>query len=235
MHFFSPLSGESEGAFIKTIQIPMINEKLDVQLIESLKENGFLESTEVQQVCIPRIKSGRDLVCIAGKGSGKSVSIVVGVLQRLKAEQGDNPRAVIVVADKERALVMKNEFSRLGEYSYLRVHTACEDEKIDVQKDKIYMGTDVVIGTAKRLNQIYTLYALNLGDVKIFAIDDAELVIKNLNYLQLDRLARSLPKSQKIIFAQTLSEWVDRFANEFMNNEEIIEIEEPEDESEHSV
>ena len=130
---------------------------------------------------------------------------------------------------------MKNEFSRLGEYTDLRVHTACDDEKIDVQKDKIYMGTDVVIGTAKRLNQIYTLYALNLGAVKIFAIDDAELVIKNLNYLQLDRLARSLPKSQKVVFAETLTEWVDRFADEFMNNEEIIEIEELEDDSEHSV
>jgi len=213
----------------------MINEKLDVQLIESLKENGFTESTELEQVCIPRIKSGRDLLCIAGKGSGKSTTIVVSVLQRLKAELEDNPRAVIVVADKERALEMKNEFSRLGAYTDLRVHTACDDEKIDVQKDKIYMGTDVVIGTAKRLNQIYTLYALNLGVVKIFAIDDAELVIKNLNYLQLDRLARSLPKSQKVVFADTLTEWVDRFANEFMNNEEILEIEEPEDESEHSV
>jgi len=213
----------------------MINEKLDKQLLESLKENGFTESTELEQVCIPRIKSGRDLLCIAGKGSGKSTTIVVSVLQRLKAELEDNARAVIVVADKERALEMKNEFSRLGEYTDLRVHTACDDEKIDVQKDKIYMGTDVVIGTAKRLNQIYTLYALNLGVVKIFAIDDAEQVIKNLNYLQLDRLARSLPKSQKVVFAETLTEWVDRFANEFMNNEEILEIEEPEDESEHSV
>ena len=213
----------------------MINEKLDKQLLESLKENGFTESTELEQVCIPRIKSGRDLLCIAGKGSGKSTTIVVSVLQRLKAELEDNPRAVIVVADKERALEMKNEFSRLGAYTDLRVHTACDDEKIDVQKDKIYMGTDVVIGTAKRLNQIYTLYALNLGVVKIFAIDDAEQVIKNLNYLQLDRLARSLPKSQKVVFAETLTEWVDRFANEFMNNEEILEIEEPEDESEHSV
>jgi len=207
----------------------MINEKLDKQLLESLKENGFTESTELEQICIPRIKSGRDLICIAGKGSGKSTTIVVSVLQRLKAELEDNARAVIVVADKERALEMKNEFSRLGEYTDLRVHTACDDEKIDVQKDKIYMGTDVVIGTAKRLNQIYTLYALNLGAVKIFAIDDAELVNKNLNYLQIDRLARSLPKSQKVVFAQTLTEWVYRFADEFMNNEEILEIEESEE------
>jgi hypothetical protein len=38
-----------------------------------------------------------------------------------------------------------------------------------------------------------------------------------------------------VVFAHTITEWVERFANEFMNNDEIIEIEEPEDESEHSV
>ena len=129
---------------------------------------------------------------------------------------------------------MKNEFDRLGAYTDLRVHTACDDEKIDVQKDKIYMGSDVVIGTAKRLNQIYSLYALNLGVVKILAIDDAELVIKNLNYLQIDRLTESLPKAQKIVFANFLTEWVERLADTFMNNQEIIEIEEADEDAEPS-
>lgn len=204
----------------------MINEKLDIQLIESLQENGFTASTELEQVCIPKIKSGRDLLCVGAKGSGKTTTIVVSVLQRLKASLDDNPRAVIVVADKDRALAMKSEFDRLGEYTDLRVHTACEDEKINDQKDKIYMGSDVVIGTAKRLNQIYSLYALNLGVVKIFAIDDAELVIKSTNYPQIDRLSESLPKAQRLVFAQELTEWIERFAQEFMNVQEIIEIEE---------
>jgi superfamily II DNA/RNA helicase len=212
----------------------MINEKLDKQLLESLEENGFTESTELEQICIPRIKSGRDLLCIAGEGSGKTTTIVVSVLQRLKAELDDNPRTVIIVPNKERALEMKNEFDRLGAYTDLRVHTACEDEKIDVQKDKIYMGSDVVIGTAKRLNQIYSLYALNLGVVKILAIDDAELVIKNLNYVQIDRLTESLPKAQKIVFASALTEWVERLSDTFMNNQEIIEIEEADEDTEPS-
>jgi superfamily II DNA/RNA helicase len=212
----------------------MINEKLDTQLLESLKENGFTESTELQRICIPKIKSGRDLLCIAGEKSGKTSALVASVLHRLKASLDDNPRAVILVPDVDRANAMKAEFDRLGAYTDLRVHTACEDEKIDVQKDKIYMGSDVVIGTAKRLNQIYSLYALNLGVVKILAVDDAELVIKNLNYLQIDRLTESLPKAQKIVFANFLTEWVERLADTFMNNQEIIEIEEEDEDREPS-
>lgn len=212
----------------------MINEKLDIQLLEALKENGFTVSTELEHVCIPRIKSGRDLLCIAGKGAGKTSTIVVSVMQKLKASLNDVPRALIVVPNKDIALEMKAEFDRLGQYADLRVNTACEDEKIDDQKDKIYVGSDVVIGTAKRLNLIYSLYALNLSSVKMFFIDDAELVIKSINYLQIDRLAESIPKVQKIVFASELTEWLDRFANEFMNTQEVIEIEEAEDETEQN-
>lgn len=209
----------------------MVNEKLDIQLLDALKENGFTKSTKLEQICIPRIKSGHDLLCIAGKGTGKTITIVVSVLHKLKKSLNDVPRAVIIVTNKERASEMKIEFERLGQYTDLRINTACEDEKIDEQKDKIYMGSDVVIGTARRLNLIYSMYALNLSGVKLFAIDDAESVIKSINYLQIDRLSESMPKAQKVVFASVLTEWLDRFSNQFMNTQEVIEIEEDEAEN----
>jgi len=202
----------------------MINEKLDIELIEVLKENGFSESTELEQICIPRIKSGRDLICIAGNNCGKTTTIVVSILQKLKSSLDDNPRAIVVVPDKNYGLAIKTEFDRLGEYTDLRVNMACEDGKIDDQKDQIYMGSDVVIGTPKRLNQIYSLYALNLSVVKIFAIDDGELVIKSLNYPQIDRLSESMPKAQRIVFASQMTEWIERYAEQFMNVQDVIEI-----------
>lgn len=203
----------------------MFTEKLDIALLESLEENGLTESTALQHLCIPKIKSGRDLACVADDETGKTTTIIISVLQKLKASLDDNPRAIIVVPDSDSANKIKEEFIRLGEYTDLRIHTACEDGKLNDQKDEIYMGSDVVIGTAKRLNQVYSLYALNLSMVKILAIDDAELVIKSINYLQIDRLAESLPKAQKLVFSSDVNDWVARFANEFMNVQEFIEFE----------
>ncbi|HET6560136.1 MAG TPA: DEAD/DEAH box helicase, partial [Prolixibacteraceae bacterium] len=202
----------------------------DPALLEVLNENGYTESTELEKLCIPRIKSGRDMMCIAGDGSGKTTTIVVSILNKLKASFADVPRAIVIVPTKEAGLAMKAEVALLGQYTDLRVHTAFEVRKIDDQKDKIYMGSDVVIGTPKRLNLIYSLYALNLNSVKIFAIDDAELVIKNINYPQIDRLSESMPKAQKVVFGSQFTEWLDRFSNEFMNIQEVIEVEEPDGE-----
>lgn len=204
----------------------MFTEKLDIQLLESLEQNGFTESTALQHLCIPKIKSGRDLACVAENETGKTTTIIISVLQKLKASLDDNPRAVIVVPDIDSANKIKEEFIRLGEYTDLRIHTACEDGKLNNQKDEIYLGSDVVIGTPKRLNQIYSVYGLNLSVVKIFAIDDAERVIKSINYSQIDRLAESLPKAQKLVFCSDVNDWIARFADEFMNVQEFLEFEE---------
>jgi len=210
----------------------MINKKLDIQLNESLADNGFTEPTELQKVSIPKIKSGRDLICIAPDKSGKSLTVVVTVIQFLKSSLDDVPRAIILVPDKDHGQILLDEFNRIGNYTDLRIHLACDDGKIDVQKDQIYLGADVVIGTAKRLNKIYSLYALNLNSVRVFFIDDANEVIKSMTYAQIDRLAESLPKVQKVLFASEMTEWLDRFASDFMNTQEIIEFDDEADETE---
>ena len=149
----------------------------------------------------------------------------MSVLHRLKKSFDDNPRALIIVPDLARAMEIKNEFSRLGGYTDLRVHLACENEKIKDQKDRIYMGSDVVIGTTKRLNEVYSLYALNLSIVKIFAIDDAEEVVRNELYAQIIRLTQGPTKTQYLVFAGRMTDLIDRFAGKIMNVREVIGIE----------
>ena len=203
-----------------------LNGVLNDLLVEILNENQITELNELQQMCVPKIKSGNDLLCIAPEGSGKTTTIVTTVLHKLKKAVHDNPRAVIVVPDIARAEAMRLTFEKLGYYTDLRVHTACENEKIDDQKDRIYMGSDVVIGTLKRLTQIYTMYALNLSVVKMLIVDDAEEVLRNMNLVQMIRIAEGPVKTQHIVFATRLSEWVDRYTERILNVSEVIEFEE---------
>ena len=130
----------------------MFKEKLNAQLSYALEAKGITEPTELQKRIIPKIKSGASCICIGPAGSGKSTSIVIGVIQRLTAALNDVPIAIIVVADKQQALDMKEQFNALIRQSELRVHCAVDGEKFLDQKDKIYAGSDVVIGTARRFN-----------------------------------------------------------------------------------
>jgi ATP-dependent RNA helicase RhlE len=203
----------------------LLNGILNDQLVETLNENNISELNDLQQLCVPKIKSGNDLLCVAPEGYGKSTTIVTTVLQKLKQAVHDNPRAVIVVPDTARAEAMFQLFQRLGYYTDLRVRTACENEKIDDQKDRIYMGSDVVIGTLKRLTQIYSMYALNLSVVKMLIIDDAEGVLRNMNLVQMIRLTEGPVKTQHIVFATRYSEWVERYADKVLSISEVIQFE----------
>jgi len=205
----------------------MFKEKLNAQLSSALEAKGMTTPTELQQHMIPKMKSGASCICIGPKGSGRSTSIVIGVIQNLKSALNDVPRAIIVVADKQQALDMKEQFNGLVRQSELRVHCAIDGEKFLVQKDKIYAGSDVVIGTARRFNELYANNGLNLNALKMFVIDDAEIVVKNEVHSQIERLANGVVKAQWLVFGDHITEKMEGFISKFLpSNYETVEVEE---------
>jgi len=203
----------------------MFQKKLDKILSQALTDAGFITPTPLQLKSIPRIKSGSDLVCVAPQGSGKTMAIVIGVIQQLKRAVADVPRALIVVRDVEAAQVMQEQFDQLTEDMDLRVHNAMDGRRLDDIRDRIYFGSDVVIGTAKRFNELYSMSGLNLNDLKMFVVDDADKVMKMEVLSQIDRLSRSIPKSQHIVFAKIMTDRIERYAESFMAIHDILEIE----------
>ena len=134
------------------------------KLIEPLKlvikKKGFVEPLPLQKKILAKIKSGSSLFIIAPEGSGKSTSLVMSVIQNLKAAFEDAPRALIFVKDKQAALDLELEFNLFKGGTDLRVYCAYEELNIDIQRDDIYNGTDIVIATPKRLTKFSFLTGL---------------------------------------------------------------------------
>jgi hypothetical protein len=70
--------------------------KINEELQQALIENGL---TENAMQTFSTLKSGSDCIIIA-KGSGKSTTIVLNVIQRLAGATEESPRALIIVEDK---------------------------------------------------------------------------------------------------------------------------------------
>jgi superfamily II DNA/RNA helicase len=203
----------------------MFLKKINENLEKAIIELGFEQPNEIEKACFPIIKSGKDVIGIGAEGTGKTSVIVMGVIQKLKAAINDVPRALIIVPDKESALSMKEMFDAYGKYTNLRVHCAYDKGKIQDQKDAIYFGADVVIGTAKRLNELYSNYGLNLGDLKMFIIDDADLVIRNMYHIHTNRFAATIKRCQQLVFSSKMTEKIADLEYEFMNFPQTINIE----------
>ena len=91
-------------------------------------------------------------------------SIIISAIQKLVSAFEDAPRALIIVADEVKALEMKEQFKLLSRETDLRAELAFDGGKIDAQTEAIYFGTDIVIGTAKRVLEIYFRKNFNLNN-----------------------------------------------------------------------
>lgn len=199
--------------------------KLHPIIKEALDQKGFDVPLPFQKEALPRIKGGANVYCIAPKDAGKTTVLIISVVHRLKGMAlDDSPRALILVKDKQAALDLQQEFRKYIRHTDLRVYPAYEEHGIDAQRDEIYDGVDILIATPKRLNKLYFLNSVHLGQLQIFAMDDAEFLIRNNYHNDVLRVTESLQKCQFLIFAETLFPQIERLKDTFMYISQVVRV-----------
>lgn len=199
--------------------------KLEPQLLENLAGHNFEEPTEFQQKIISKIKSGANVYGIGPKGCGKTTSLVIGAIQKCEARPvGDNPRVLIFVKDNAAVDTLAALFEPLTYHTGLRVVTINEVFNLEKQKDAVYLGSDIVIATTKRLSKLYFLNGINLGQLQMLVIEDAEFLIRSNFHTDVSRISESLPKCQHLVYAEKIDAKLRRLDNLFMGNSQKVEV-----------
>lgn len=198
------------------------------KIIEPLKDNleqhGIKEPNQLQRAILSKIKGGGSLFVIAPKGSGKTTSIVISVINKLKAAFEDVPRALIFVKDKQTALDLAELFKSFAHGTDLRVYCAYDEHHIELQREELYLGTDIVIATPKRLNKIFYLNGINLNKLQMCIVEDAEFLFRNNNFAEVTRTPESIGKCQYLVFSDTFDARFERWQDSFMFNAQIVKI-----------
>jgi len=196
--------------------------KLIPELVATLQEAGFTENPrEIQTKAVPQIKSGSDLFIVAPKDFGKSTAITVGVIQQLKKAFEEAPRAIIMVATKEKAFEMEEQFEILAKQTNLRIFSAFDQGIIQYQKDMIYEGLDILIATPRRLNELMKINGVPLTKIKMFVVDDLDTFSID-KYTIIYRIADSIEKSQFVMVANTWSKNFSKLSERIMKSPKII-------------
>jgi len=196
----------------------MFIKKMDAELQEILEEKGVEKATDFQKKAISRIKSGLDLLAVADEGKGKTTVVMVALITILKRAIADVPRAMVICKSKEEVIALQEKCEYLARFTDLRFHIGFEGANILNQKDTIYFGTDVVIGTPRRISELMSIEGINFSDIKTLIIDDAFAIMKHTQLTMIHRISESLPKAQKIIFTDKVNDGIERYKNKYMKN-----------------
>ena len=194
------------------MKLKKINEALQNALIES----GLTEANELQQETFSTIKSGADCLIVAPKGSGKTTTIVLNVIQQLAGKQEESPRALIIVEDKAKVLEMEALFEEYGKYDPLEVYGVHDKGDMEYDKNYISSGIDVLIGTPNKLSEMFTTAGFNVNRLKMFILDDADPILKLRHETKIMRISNSIVRTQRIIFSEQFTERIEVLAEKML-------------------
>ena len=198
--------------------------KINENLQQALIENGLVEANALQQETFSTLKSGADCIILSPKGSGKSTTIVLNVIQQLVCEGEESPRALIIVEDKTKVLEMEELFDKLGNYTNLRVYGVHDRGDMEYDKNYISTGIDVLIGTPNKLSDMFTTAGYNVNRLKMFIIDDTDTILKLRHETKIMRISNSITKTQRIIFSEHLSERIEILAEKMLVEPFLFEM-----------
>ena len=203
--------------------------KINENLQENLVENGLTEANEIQKETFSTLKSGADCIVIAPKGSGKTTTIVINVIQKLAGTNEESPRALIIVEDKTKVLEMVALFEKYGKNSGLEVYGVHDKGDTDYDKNYISTGIDVLIGTPNKLNDLFSTAGYNVNRLRMLILDDADPILKLRHEIKIMRISGSIAKTQRIIFSEQYTERIEILADKMLTEPFEFDFDEEED------
>ena len=199
--------------------------KLNSKIKEMLEHLEITTPTPFQSKCIPIIKSGANLFCIAPDKSGKTTTLVLTTLHKLKFEEvGTIPRAVVLVENKERGEEMYAAFFAYTRYKDIRVYLAEEKLHMDMIKSEIFEGIDILITTPNKLNKTLLAAGVNPNQIKLFSVDDAEFLLQKSANNDLMAITESINKCQFVFYSDKMYPHLKRFESYFMQHSRIVKF-----------
>ncbi len=199
--------------------------KVSKSLLKSLDDLGFIEPTPIQEMIIPVIFSGSNVVGIAQTGTGKTAAYLLPLLTRLVKKEGNEPRAIVLVPTRELSVQVGEDTSELIDFTDIRHAAVYGGVGWTKHADLIKGGVDILIATPGRLWDLYQANAVSLRKVRYVVIDEADRMLDMGFMPQLRQLFEIIPhKRQNMLFSATFSDKVEEMAQEFLDHYERIEV-----------
>lgn len=202
---------------------------LPAYLLTALEKQKFTKAYPIQEMAIPAILEGKDLLGIAQTGSGKTASYVLPILANLEKVTKHVARHVsvlVLVPTRELAIQVEGVFKLYGaalpfRFKSLAVYGGAS---INVQMQEL-PKVNVLVATPGRLLDLISSNAVHLSAVKTLVLDEADKML-NLGFKEeMDKILTFLPeKRQNLLFSATLSPNVENVRNVLLQDPLVINI-----------
>jgi superfamily II DNA/RNA helicase len=201
--------------------------ELDRRLLRAINAMGFEIPTPVQAEAVPFARKGRDVMACARTGSGKTAAFGLPSIQRLLEQErrGDKgPRMLVLCPTRELAAQVHDQLQQIAHYTRLRVGLIVGGEAYPPQIDMLRQNAEVVVGTPGRLIDHMKERRLDLSNIEILVLDEADRMLDMGFIDDVMQMAQRCPEDrQTLFFSATLDGEIDSVANRLVRDPERVE------------
>ena len=201
-------------------------------IVRALAELGAASPFPIQAATIPEVLSGRDVLARGRTGSGKTIAfgapLVESVLRAQagqRREFGRRPKALILAPTRELALQIDRTVQPIARSVGLFTTQIYGGVPQARQVGALKKGVDIIIGTPGRIEDLVEQRKLDLSEVQVAVLDEADHMCE-LGFLEpVQRiLRRTADGSQKLLFSATLDREVSALVDEFLVEPAVHEV-----------
>jgi ATP-dependent RNA helicase RhlE len=176
----------------------------------------FINLTPIQQRAIPPALEGRDVIGTAETGTGKTLAFLVPLFQTLNQEPAGHTVALVLLPTRELAMQVHEQYEQLRTKIMRKAALVIGGVSEKAQIQSLRTGSQLVIATPGRLQDLLMRNFVDLRRVKLLVLDEADRML-DMGFLPAIRgILSTLPKGrQTLCFSATMEQTVAGLINDY--------------------
>ncbi|CAL1358084.1 unnamed protein product [Linum trigynum] len=198
------------------------------ELLREVYSAGFSAPTPIQAQSWPVVMQSRDIVAIAKTGSGKTLGYLIPAFLHLKRLRNDprmGPTILVLSPTRELATQIQEEAVKFGKSSRIGCTCLYGGAPKGPQLGQLDRGTDIVVATPGRLNDILEMRRVSLGQVSYLVLDEADRMLDMGFEPQIRKIVKEVPsRRQTLMYTATWPKEVRKIAADLLVNPVQVNI-----------
>ena len=199
-------------------------------LTEALTARNYAEPTPVQSAVLVPEADGRDLLVSAQTGSGKTVAFGLAFAPTLldgaeRFGQAAAPLALVIAPTRELAIQVKAELVWLYAKTGARIASAVGGMDARAEARALSSGAHIVVGTPGRLKDHTERGRLDLSQIRVAVLDEADEMLDMGFREELEFLLDATPAERRtLLFSATIPKEIAALARRYQKNSLRIDV-----------
>lgn len=197
-------------------------------LLAGVDAMNYLQATPIQEMAIPKILAGQDLIASAQTGTGKTAAYLIPLLDRISHAEHDHTSTLILVPTRELAKQIDEQVEGFGYFVQVNstaIYGGGKGDDWDKQRKALETGADIIIATPGRLIAHMQLGYVSFDKIDYLVLDEADKMLDMGFSDDILNIVNKLPtKRQTLLFSATMPNKIREFSQRILKDPEEIRL-----------